>query len=95
MKAKREPGGLPCKNTEASSMKHPNWFKSWGWIYRPISAVGWLAVVLTLIFLVNTFLAIDSHSHSVSDTLYGIFPYWVPALGILNWIAGRTSEKAA
>lgn len=76
-------------------MKHPNWFKSWGWIYRPISAVGWLAVVLTLLFLVNTFLAIDSHSHSVSDTLYGIFPYWVPGLGILNWIAGRTSEKAA
>lgn len=95
MKAKREPGGLPYKNTEASSMKHPNWFKSWGWIYRPISAVGWLAVVLTLLFLVNTFLAIDSHSHSVSDTLYGIFPYWVPGLGILNWIAGRTSEKAA
>jgi len=30
---------------------------------------------------------------AVSDTLYGIFPYWIPALGILNWIASRTSEK--
>jgi hypothetical protein len=73
-------------------MKNRIWFKPWGWIYRPVSVAGWLAVLLTLLFFVNTFLAIDRHSHSVSDTLYGIFPYWVPALGILNWIASRTSE---
>lgn len=75
-------------------MKNRTWFKPWRWIYLPVSGAGWLVVVLTLLFCANTFLAIDRHSHSVSDTLYGIFPYWVPALGILNWIAGRTSEKA-
>ena len=75
-------------------MKNRIWFKPWRWIYAPVSAAGWLAVVLTILFCANTFLAIDRHSHSVSDTLYGIFPYWVPALGILNWIASRTSEKA-
>jgi hypothetical protein len=69
------------------------WFKTWGWIYLPVSAAGWLTAILTLLFCINTFLAIDRHSHSVSDTLYGIFPYWVPAFGILNWIASRTSEK--
>lgn len=67
------------------------WFKSWGWIYRPVSVAGWLGVALTLLFCVNTFLAIDRHSHSVSDTLYAIFPYWVAAFGILLWVAGRTS----
>jgi hypothetical protein len=40
------------------------------------------------------FLAVDRHSHSVSDTLYGIFPFFVPAFGILGWIASHTSSKA-
>jgi len=69
------------------------WFKPWGWIYRPVSVTGWLAVAVTLLFFLNTFVAVDRHSHSVSDTLYGIFPYWVPALIILVWLASRTSEK--
>lgn len=50
------------------------WFKPWRWNYLPVSVAGWLAVALTLLFCVNAFLAIDRHSHSVSDTLYGIFP---------------------
>ncbi len=68
------------------------WFKEWRWIYLPVSSKGWLAVILIMAFCVNIFLAVDRHSHSASDTLYGIFPYWVPALGVLNWIAGRTSK---
>ncbi len=69
------------------------WFRAWGWIYRPVSVPGWIAVLLTLAFAVNVFLAVDRHSHSVSDTLYGIFPYWVPAFGILNWVASKTTPK--
>lgn len=67
------------------------WFKEWGWFYAPVSAMGWLAMLVTLTFCLNTFAAIDRHSHSVSDTLYGIFPYWVPALLALNWLAAKTS----
>jgi hypothetical protein len=70
------------------------WFKEWGWIYVPVSAMGWLAVLLTLAFCLNTFAAIDRHSHSASDTLYGIFPYWVPALLMLNWLASKTSRAS-
>lgn len=70
------------------------WFKEWGWIYLPASIAGWLAVIPTAAFCVNTFLAVDRHSHSASDTLYGVFPYWVPAFLLLNWIAGKTSRKA-
>ena len=56
------------------------WFKPWGWIYRPVSVAGWLAAFFTLAFCVQVFIAVDRHSHSASDTLYGIFPFVVPAL---------------
>ena len=67
------------------------WFKPWGWIYRPVSWQGVLLVILTLIFCAQVFVAIDRNSHSVSDTFYGIFPYFVSSLGILNWIANKSS----
>ena len=68
------------------------WFKPWGWIFRPISWQGVLIVLLTLAFCVQVFLAVDRNSPSVSDTLYGIFPFVVPALMLLNWIASKTSK---
>ncbi len=70
-------------------MRHP-WFRAWGWIHRPVSWQGLLVTALTLAFCVNAFVAVDRHSHSASDTLYGVFPFVVPALMILNWIAART-----
>ena len=69
------------------------WFKPCGWIYRPISWQGVLLVVLALAFCVQVFLAVDQRSHSVSDTLYGVFPYIVPCLIILYWIAFKTSKS--
>jgi len=45
-------------------------------------------------FCIQVFLAVDSRSHSVSDTLYGIFPYIVPSFLVLLWIASKTSEEA-
>jgi len=70
----------------------PIWFKPWGWIYRPLSWQGMVIVLLVLIFCVQVFLTVDRHSHSVSDTLYGIFPYIIPALMLLNWVASKTSN---
>ena len=67
------------------------WFKPWGWIYHPSSWQGIVIVVLVLAFCVQVFFAVDRQSHSVSDTLYGIFPYVVPALMVLNWVASKTS----
>ena len=73
---------------------HRRWFCPWGWVYRPVSWQGWILLALTLIFCTQVFTAVDRHSHSVSDTLYGVFPYFVPALGILGWVASRTSERS-
>ena len=68
------------------------WFKTWGWIYRPVSWQGLIFVLLTLAFCLQVFLVVDRNSHSVSDTLYGIFPYVIPAFMLLNWVAGKTSH---
>ncbi len=70
------------------------WFVSWGWIHRPASWPGYLALLLTATFCGQVFIAIDRHSHSASDTLYGIFPFVVPALMVLEWVASKTSRRA-
>lgn len=75
-------------------MKRP-WFSPLGWIYRPVSWQGYLAVIAALLFCVQVFLAVDCHSHSVSDTLYGIFPYVVPTFLLLGWLASKSSGRTA
>jgi hypothetical protein len=67
------------------------WFRPWGWTYRPVSAVGWLALTAVIVFCVQVFAAVDRHSHSVSDTLYAVFPYFACSFLLLNWIAGKTA----
>ena len=69
------------------------WFRPWGWIHRPSSAAGVLVSLGALLFCVNVFIAVDRHSHSVSDTLYGIFPFVVPTLMLLEWVASKTSDS--
>jgi len=67
------------------------WFTPWGWTYRPASWQGVGLVALAVAFCVPVFVVVDRHSHSVSDTLYGVFPFVVPTLMLLNWIASKTS----
>lgn len=67
------------------------WFKPMGPIYRPVSSAGWIVTLLAAAFCVHIFLFVDGRAHSVSDTLYGIFPYWVPTFLLWIWIASRTS----
>lgn len=68
------------------------WFKPWGWIYRPVSWQGIGLILLSIAFCINVFVAVDRSSHSISDTLYGVFPYVVCSLGVLNWIASKSSR---
>jgi hypothetical protein len=68
------------------------WFRRWGWIHRPVSPQGLVVVLLLVIFWIQVFLAVDRHSHSVSDTLYGVFPYAVPGFLLVEWLASRTSD---
>jgi len=44
-------------------------------------------------FCVQVFLAVDHKSHSVSDTLYAVFPFFACVFLLFDWLAGRTSDK--
>jgi len=70
-----------------------NWFRKVGWLYYPTSIIGVVISILAIVFCVTVFNAVDQKSHSVSDTLYGIFPYFVSVITILFWIAGNSSGK--
>ena len=67
------------------------WFRSFGLLYLPVRPMGILITAAILAFCVHIFLHVDARSHSVSDTLYGTFPYIVPALLFWQWIAERTA----
>ena len=67
------------------------WFAPWRWVYRPVSIPGWIVTLIVAWFCVHVFNVIDSTSGSASDTFYGIFPFFVPALTIWYWIASHTS----
>ena len=71
------------------------WFAPWGWIHRPVSVAGYVVVVIAAAFCVQVFLVVDAASHSASDTLYGIFPYVAPCLMLLEWVASKSSSRAA
>ena len=73
-------------------MKAP-WFRPWGWFYRPVTAPAWLVVALALAFCVHIFLFFDSRSHSVTDTLYHVFPFVVPTFLFTEWIARKTGGE--
>lgn len=73
----------------------PNWFSRFGWFYLPTSVAGGLLCLLAIIFCLTVFQAVDRRSHSVTDTLYGIFPYFACTFLLVDWIARRASSDPA
>jgi Na+/glutamate symporter len=71
------------------------WFTRFGWFYLPASLIGGIVFFLAAIFCLTVFYAVDRNSHSASDTLYGIFPYFVCTFLLVDWIARRASGDAA
>jgi hypothetical protein len=76
-------------------MTEQYWFKAhksgYGW--HPSTWQGWLVIVLYLGFLIHSFIQIDSHSHSVSDTLIGFLPRFLiftALLTILTYLKGES-----
>jgi hypothetical protein len=69
------------------------WFKRFGWFQIPISVPGALVSFAAAAFCINVFIAVDRRSHSVSDTLYGVFPFFVCTFLLLDWVAQRTSRS--
>lgn len=69
------------------------WFKRLGWFYLPVKLPGVVILSAVLAFCVQVFFAIDRKSHSVSDTFYGVFPFYASAFLLFDWIASRTGDK--
>lgn len=69
------------------------WFRPAGLLFVPVSLIGWLFTAGALAFCAQVFWFVDSRSHSVSDTLYGVFPFWAPTLLALAWLADRTGGR--
>ena len=74
-------------------MRGKNWFKPFSLIYYPISWQGFLVTILVAVFCIHIFLDVDRQSHSVSDTLYGIFPFWAGAIGVYLWVGLKTGSE--
>jgi hypothetical protein len=71
------------------------WFQRLGWFHVPVSLPGGLLSLFALLFCLTVFRAVDRHSHSASDTLYGVFPFLVCTFLLLDWSASRTSDRTA
>jgi hypothetical protein len=69
-----------------------SWFKRCGWFYLPTSVPGVVVCLLGALFCFTVFRAIDRHSHSAADTLYGVFPFFVCTFLLVDWIGGRTGR---
>jgi hypothetical protein len=70
------------------------WFKRLGWFFLPISLPGMVITLGALAFCAQVFWAVDRRSHSVSDTLYSTFPFFVCTFLLLDWVASRTSNRS-
>jgi len=79
------------ETTNDGSMMEAKWFKRIGRFHFPVSLPGIVVAILAALFCVHVFIAIDRHSHSVSDTLYGVFPFFVCTFLLFEWIAEKTS----
>ncbi|HLP43835.1 MAG TPA: hypothetical protein VK145_00995 [Candidatus Nanoarchaeia archaeon] len=69
-----------------------HWFKKAGWMYHPVTWQGMALTVVLLIFLAHIYLIVDTYSRSFAETLYGIFPFWVPAILVWLWVGSHTSS---
>ncbi|MGL4312457.1 MAG: hypothetical protein ACRCSO_00570 [Sphingomonas sp.] len=66
-------------------------FSRMGMIHRPTSPLGWLITLAAIAFAVQVSVAIDAHAHSVSDMLYGVYPFLGVTFLLWDWLARRLS----
>ena len=68
-------------------------FKKYGWFYLPASLSG--GVIFAILFLHTLWVAkvVDHNSHSVSDTLYSLFPFAACTFFAYEWLAKKLINK--
>ena len=67
------------------------WFTKSGWLYLPVSAMGFVVTIMAIVFLIPIYMAIVRNGHSVSDDLYSMFVFTTCTAFWWKWVAEKTS----
>ena len=72
------------------------WFKRIGIFFIPTALVGWIILLVGIVFSIYMFINIDSRSHSASDTLIN-FVFNLLIIGavysLIAFLTSRTSQR--
>ena len=68
-----------------------NWFTRKGIFYLPVTIAGWVILTIAAAYAVYTFIDIDHHSHSVSDTLIN-FVFNLLLIGVIYTVIAYFTE---
>jgi hypothetical protein len=66
-------------------------FKKTGWIYLPVSLVGWIVTIGYAAISIITLISIDRNYNSLISSLIRFFPYFISFSVVYFWIAANTS----
>jgi ABC-type lipoprotein release transport system permease subunit len=69
-----------------------NHFIKRGWIYLPVSVVGWIITVLYAAVAVYTLTAIQKSYNSIIHSLIRFFPYFISFSVVWFWIASNMGK---
>jgi len=67
-------------------------FRKTRFAHIPATLAGYVVWLLAAVFLATVFIAVDKDSHSVSDTFYGVFPYFASTFLLVEWFASKTAQ---
>ena len=68
-------------------------FRKTGWIYLPVSLIGWIVALFYFAISVITLVAIDSRYNSLYNSLIRFFPYFMGFSVLYFWIASNCRGK--
>ena len=68
-------------------------FKKKGWIYFPVTIIGWMVALIYIAISIITLVSIDSRYKSLYNSLIRFFPYFVSFSVVYFWVAGNNSGK--
>lgn len=66
-------------------------FVPFGLLWRPVSVLAWVLSAAAIAYCLQVFAAIDSRSHSATDTLYAVYPHWGVTFLLWECVARRSS----
>lgn len=67
-------------------------FRKRGWIFFPVSIIGWVVTIIYVAISVYTLVAIQKHYNSIYSSLIRFFPYFISFSVVWFWVASNSSD---